>query len=286
MREYPHIDPTSARILRVLDYVYANTDGDLSLDRLADVAALSRFHFHRVFRAITGETVAQAVRRVRMNRAATMLVQSEDAIAAIATSCGYPNGDSFARAFQGQFGLTPAAFRARGAMQVARTTLTERTTHMTYPVEIRDLPTHRLATVDHVGPYPEIPKAFDTISALMTARGLWPHGEGMVGIYFDDPATVPAAKLRSKACVIVDEACEIAPPMSEYILPAGEHAVLTYTGPYSGLPTAYDQIYGQWLPESGRELHDLPCWERSLNSPMDTAPENLITETCVPLKPA
>ena len=285
MRNQPANDPTSARILRVLDHIYANTDGDLSLDHLADVAALSRFHFHRVFRAITGETVAQAVRRVRMNRAANLLVQGDDAIAKIANSCGYPNGDSFARAFQGQFSVTPAAFRARGAMQVARTTLTERK-QMTYPVETRDLPAHRLATVDNTGPYPSIAKAFDTIAALMTARGLWPHAQGMVGIYLDDPATVPEADLRSKACVIVDKKCEITPPMGEHVLPAGEHAVLTYTGPYSGLPAAYDQLYAQWLPQSGRELRDLPCWERNLNSPMDTAPENLITEICLPLKPA
>lgn len=53
------------RLMRVLDYIHDNPAGDLSLDALADVAALSRFHFHRVFRAMTGQTVAQAVRRLR-----------------------------------------------------------------------------------------------------------------------------------------------------------------------------------------------------------------------------
>jgi AraC family transcriptional regulator len=53
----------------VIDHIHANPAGDLSLDALADVAALSRFHFHRVFHAMTGETAADAVRRVRMHRA-------------------------------------------------------------------------------------------------------------------------------------------------------------------------------------------------------------------------
>ena len=50
------------RLLRVLDYIHNNPAGDLSLDQLADVAALSRFHFHRVFAAIMGETAANALR--------------------------------------------------------------------------------------------------------------------------------------------------------------------------------------------------------------------------------
>ena len=63
------------RMLRVVAYIHDNPAGDLSLDALADVAAMSRFHWHRVFHAMTGETCAQAVRRVRLHRASVMLVQ-------------------------------------------------------------------------------------------------------------------------------------------------------------------------------------------------------------------
>ena len=58
------------RLNRVIDHIHDNPAGDLSLDNLADVAALSRFHFHRVFAAMTGETAAQTVRRMRLHRAA------------------------------------------------------------------------------------------------------------------------------------------------------------------------------------------------------------------------
>ncbi|BBU54628.1 hypothetical protein KU6B_08930 [Mameliella alba] len=64
-----------ARIRRVTRYIVDTPDGDLSLDALADVAAMSRFHFHRVYAAMTGETVAQAVRRLRLHRAGKWLVQ-------------------------------------------------------------------------------------------------------------------------------------------------------------------------------------------------------------------
>lgn len=73
-----------ARLIRVLDYIHDNPAGDLSLDALADVAALSRFHFHRVFHALMGETAAQAVRRMRMYRASVALVQTTAPLAKIA----------------------------------------------------------------------------------------------------------------------------------------------------------------------------------------------------------
>lgn len=120
----------------------------------------------------------------------------------------------------------------------------------------------------------------------MTTRGLWPHADAMVGIYFDDPYTVTEDALRSKACVIVDDGTEITEPMVEFGTEAGEHAVLTCTGPYSGLPQVYDWLYSEWLPKSGRQPADRPCWEKNLNDPTDTPPDQLVTEICLPLAPA
>jgi len=76
------------RIRRVIRHISDNPAGDLSLDALADVAAMSRFHWHRVFRAMTGETCAEAVRRLRMHRAATWIVETDQPIEGIASCCG------------------------------------------------------------------------------------------------------------------------------------------------------------------------------------------------------
>jgi len=64
-------------ISRVIDYIYANPSADLSLDCLADVATMSRFHWRRVFSALTVESSAQIVLRLRMHRAAFWLVHME-----------------------------------------------------------------------------------------------------------------------------------------------------------------------------------------------------------------
>ena len=240
-REIPMPASYEDRLLRVLAYIYDNPAGDLSLDTLADVAAMSRFHWHRVFRAMTGETCAQAVRRVRLHRAAVWLVQSDLSLRQIAGQVGYPSLSSFTRAFQTAHGMTPGAFRNRGEM-LPPLQRAERGDYPVYPIEIMDQPARRLAAMPHQGPYPEVGKAFESVAAVFTSRNLWPHALGMVGVYYDDPeATAPDA-LRSHAGVTVNSDLSIEAPLEEVNLPAGRYAVMHYKGPYSGLAVRLTSI--------------------------------------------
>ncbi|TLP69006.1 AraC family transcriptional regulator [Parasedimentitalea maritima] len=270
------------RILRVLSYIHDNPAGDLSLDTIADVAAMSRFHWHRVFRAMTGETCAQAVRRIRLHRASIWLVNDDRSIDQIAADIGYPNTASFARAFAEMFGARPASFRAAGRALPPVSTLKSGDFRM-YPVTIRQEPKRRLASIRHVGAYYKIGKAFENLVAICTSRNLWPDVGGFVGVYCDNPEVIPEDKLNSRAGVIW-QGDVIPEGLEEYNLPGGKTAVMTYKGPYAGLAEAYQTLFGNWLPNSGEEPADMPCYEISLNSPRDTAPEDLLTEICLPLK--
>lgn len=270
------------RLLRVLDHVYANLDGDLSLDTLADMAAFSRFHFHRVFTAMTGETVAAFIRRVRLYRAVTALLETDASLAEVAKECGYPNPKSFSRAFRDAFGQAPGAFRSRGQPRPPLR-LNSKGDYEMYDVTIRDEPDRRLAVIPHRGPYLAIGKAFEKAGATVMARGLGPEIGAMLGLYFDDPDAVSEADLRSAAGFEISEAAAIDAPLEERRLPGGRHAVLTYNGPYTGLKTAYTYLFGDWLPKSGEEPRDGPPFELYLNTPMDTAPDDLVTLIGVPL---
>lgn len=271
------------RMHRVLDYIHDNPAGDLSLDALADVAAMSRYHWHRVFHAITGETAAQAVRRLRMHRASVALVHGKDPLAKVARSVGYANLASFNRAFTEAYAMSPTVFRNQGHLRPFPPNHPPEVITM-LPIEVRNFPARRLAAMPHTGPYHEINRAFEKLSATMAARGLFPQAGLMVAAYYDDPSAVAPADLRSHAGFEMKTDVVLNSPLEEVILPAGRHAVLTYTGPYAGLPAAYDQLYSIWLPGSGEEPADSPPFEIYLNSPMDTAPEALITEICMPLR--
>ncbi|MEL6915266.1 MAG: AraC family transcriptional regulator [Pseudomonadota bacterium] len=273
------------RLRRVIDYVYDHAGEDLSLDTLADVAAMSRFHWHRVFRAMTGETCAQAVRRIRLQRAGFLLAQGE-AIDAVAARCGLGGRAAFTRAFTAAYGVSPARFRGRCEGR-AVLLLSDRKEHPMYDVKIETTPPLRAAVMPHQGAYTQIARAFEQFSAIMTARGLWPHVRGMIGAYHDDPNDVPEAELRSHAGALVAPGMELPEGLEEIVIPGGKLAKLRVEGPYSGLQAAYDYFYGTWLPGSGEEPRDgagAMAFEFYINSPMDAAPDELLTDICVPLK--
>jgi AraC family transcriptional regulator len=270
------------RLLRVLDHVYAHLDGDLSLDTLADVAALSRFHFHRVFSGMTGETVAGFIRRVRLFKASHLLVRTDDEIEQIALICGYPNPRSFARAFQDAFGVTPTAFRARG-VEMPPLRLNEKGDYVMYEITTEDRAAASFAGVAHKGDYMEIGQAFEVAAKTMLSRGMGPALGSMVGVYFSNPGEVPVEEMRSMAGFILTAGVDLAPPLEAYALSGGRYAVLRHVGAYPGLRQAYDYLYGKWLPESGEEPRDGPPFEIYENTPMDTAPEDLVTLICAPI---
>ncbi|MFW2545092.1 AraC family transcriptional regulator [Primorskyibacter sp. 2E107] len=271
-----------ARVRRVIRYIFDNPAGDLSLDALADVAAMSRFHWSRVFHAMTGETCAGAVRRIRAHRASIWLVQSDMPEAVIAARCGYDNAQSFARLFKAQTGMTPLEFRRMGRPETDILPFRQGNKDMS-PFDVRDLPDQRLAGLPHTGPYYEIGRAFDQIGAVFSANSLWPQSRGLVGLYFDSPEDVEEAHLRSFAGILVGEEFEMPAGLEDYVIPGGRHLVSTYKGPYAGLKQAWDDTYISALPQCGSVPADRPPFETYLNSPLDTKPEALLTEICVPL---
>jgi AraC family transcriptional regulator len=274
--------PYEKRMLRVLEHIHDNPDGDLSLDALADIAAMSRFHWHRVFVAMTGETCAQAVRRIRLNRAAVWLVQSDQPIAQIARRVGYPSVQSFGRAFRLSYGLTPARFRKEGTAGAPYLQTRERPYPM-FTVSVEHEPNRILGAMEHQGAYAEIGKAFESLSAIIATRNLWPQVRGMVGIYFDDPDATLPQDLRACAGVVLADG-NVPDGLQRYEVPGGKVARLRHIGPYSSLHLAYGHLYGTWLPQSGEEPADQPPYEVYHNGPADTAPQDLVTDICVPLK--
>jgi AraC family transcriptional regulator len=95
---------------RVIDHIQKHLNDQLNLEHLAAIACFSPFHFHRLFRAWTGETLQAFVHRLRLERAAAELVFNRPkSITAIALDCGFSGSSAFARAFKEAFGVSATA---------------------------------------------------------------------------------------------------------------------------------------------------------------------------------
>ncbi|MBV8628793.1 MAG: GyrI-like domain-containing protein [Paraburkholderia sp.] len=151
-------------------------------------------------------------------------------------------------------------------------------------VVIREVPATDVVSVQHVGSYMQIGKAFDTLMGWLAARNLFSPEMRMVGIFYDDPAIVPEPQLRSRAGVVLPRAVEVEAPVYLASIAGGQYAVLRHKGPYAEMQAAYQWLYGVWLVQSGREAADAPCFEEYLNNPKETAPAELLTDIYLPLR--
>jgi AraC family transcriptional regulator len=104
-----------------------------------------------------------------------------------------------------------------------------------------------------------------------------------VAINYDNPDATPEAQLRSFAGGEL-QGGPTPDGLEDATIAAGRVAVLTYKGPYAGISAAYHSLFGNWLPEAGEEPAEAPCCEIYLNNSREVAPEELLTEICLPLK--
>jgi AraC family transcriptional regulator len=98
-------------IAHVVDYVEANIDGDLDLASLADVAAMSVYHFARRFKETVGTSPHAYVLSRRVRRAQDMLRVGGSSLARVASACGFSSQAHFTVAFQRAVGVTPGQYR-------------------------------------------------------------------------------------------------------------------------------------------------------------------------------
>ena len=153
-------------------------------------------------------------------------------------------------------------------------------------VEIKDMPTLRVAAVRHVGAYSRISEAFGRLGELAGRAGLIQGKPTMVALYHDDPEVTPEAELRSDAALVVSQNAELPPGLDEHLLPAGRYACTLHLGPYEQLGDTWSRFMGQWLPQSGQQLAEGTSFEIYLNTPTEVAQSELRTELYLPLAPA
>lgn len=278
----------SRRIDRVIRHVAAHLEETLDLNTLAEIACLSPCHFHRVYAGLTGETVSETVRRLRLHHAAGALIESAAPIAGITAQAGYGSVAAFSRAFQAAYGMAPATYRKRGylvadyppSLPAENPTQSEQ---RMFEITIRDTRSVRLAALRHHGHYLEIGPVFGRLYAWATTRGLMGPQTRGIGIYYSDTHAVPPAEWKSDACISVGPEATGDETVRIIDLAGGRHAVLLHKGPYAELHKAYNWLFGTWLPQSGEEPADRPCFEEYLNNPQDLPPEEWLTEINLPL---
>lgn len=301
------------RMNRVVDYVQAHLGDPLDLERLARVACFSPFHFHRLFRAWMGETLQDFVHRLRLERAAQMLVfDRSKKISDIAVECGFSSSGAFARAFKGNYGIRASEWRNRKKCESNRKSWEAdeitvlalsrlagpevRHRHEENPmtncplqVKVRDIPPATIAYIRHVGPYKGDTALF---RRLFTQLFAWAEPRGLMGpdiryltLMQDNPNLTPASKQRMEVALIVPAGTAPKGEIGIKTMEGGLYATAHFYVPIEEYAAQWDALVGDWLPGSGYQPDHRPAVEFYLNNP-ETDPEHRYrVEICLPVRP-
>lgn len=207
------------RVLRVLVEIESNLSEDLTLETLSRQGDFSPYHFHRVFRALVGESLKEYVRQLRLERAAHELTFSARSIIDLALDAGYETHESFTRAFRAAFGRSPSAYRKTHAQLQSKSASSQTVKPSEYrpsPSELRSanaspcpgrierLPRLRVAFIRHVGPYENVPMVFERLQCWARKQQAKPIDLMLLGIAHDNPYLTSADKLRFDCCALID----------------------------------------------------------------------------------
>ena len=151
------------------------------------------------------------------------------------------------------------------------------------PVIVETRPSLRIAAVKHRGPPQTIGTAFDRVMAWAGPKGVAMPPAWGVAVYLSDMMTVPPEEQEALAGLTVGPEIVSDDTVTIHEVPGGKQAIFLYKGPYAHIGKGYQALFG-WLPTSGEQRAALPLFEINLNDPRQTAPENLLTELCLPLK--
>jgi AraC family transcriptional regulator len=285
------------RMNRVIDYLRANLDRQVKLEELARVACFSEFHFHRIFGAVSGETLNNFTNRLRLEKAARLLRYSQQSLTDIALNCGFSSSATFSRAFRSGYHTSPSQFRKSGKIKNSKICkelysaqeyllpMSAEEKRAAFPVRLIDVPERQVA-------YIRVPNAFEmegVLAALKTmiewakSQGIFSQGT-LFGMSADDPHVTPKHLYRYEVCFASSSPFACMEGMSKLKMPAMRYAATTVSGDIRKVTTATDYLFRGWLIHSDYEPEHAPGLEVFLDKENAMDWSHFELELCIPVR--
>jgi AraC family transcriptional regulator len=294
MSEYHSAAPKKEFLMhlnRAADYIHNHYSENLNLDKLASVAHFSKYHFHRLFHQHFGETVHDYIIRVRLEQAARRLIEDANAtIAQIAESCGFSSSQNFARAFQARFGCSPTSGRKNpGRLLIGniKRPIVKDADAEPLNVEMQKFPSCCAAYIRDIGPYfsESNDRAFERLIQWAQAAEYSDAGARFIGVYWNNYKTTPPHECVFDACLIIPENVKEDGEVHIQTLPGGKFAVLHCEGTREQISAKRKRLFSDWLPASGFQQDDRPCFVIYYNNAKMNRRGLSILDICLPVKP-
>ena len=269
-------------------YVEENLAGAIDLDKAAQLAQCSSYHYQRMFSYIAGVTLGEYIRRRRMSLAGVDLQRGEKVID-VAAKYEYDSPTSFNRVFKGVHGITPKEAKQAGAKLTSYPMLTFKLTVRGVHAMEYQLIDKKAFHVTGLGLKIEqnmevaqkrIPEFWNEVAASGELQKLLPimdqNNPGVLGV------SLMTSEIQDTWEYVIGVVSEDkAEGFEQYEIPAAKWAIFSGTGPMPGaIQELQTQVFQEWLPTSGFEYDELPDIELYL----DANPENAQFQVWLPVR--
>ena len=271
------------RINKVVAYINNHLDETLDLKTLANQAALSDFHFHRIFKALKGEAIGGYITRLRLEATARLLRYTNLPVEEIAFNIGYETPTSLSKAFKKQYNISPTEYRTNKDTYIMKKEIINPDLALKAP-KIVTLEPKNLIYVALTGAYRSLDygKAYEQLWAVIKAQKLFTKGIESICISYDDPKITEGSLQRSDVCLAIHKPASPQEEVSCKTLAGGKYVVFFYQGSYENLSQVYDTAV-RWIIDHEYTLREEPFFEKYLNDARRTPKEKLKTEIYIPI---
>jgi AraC family transcriptional regulator len=289
------------RVNLAMDYVLSHLGEPLRLEDVSRAALLSPFHFHRVFQSLVGVTLADFVKRLRLEKALFLMAHSrKSSLTEIALACGFASSSDFSRCFKQRFGVPPSAFDlnqwrdANRAELVATLPESVKRLHIDglparqnpdgFKVRIRDLPARTVAYIRVRNPYrgnavaSAALRLIDWAERLSLADGQW------LGYQWDNPEIVSLENCQYYVAVEAQGFVRKG-EIGRFRFPPMVVAEVEVRGALDLELRALQWLFGTWLPRSQYVPDDHPCFEAWIGRPFAHGMEHFELRAQLPVRP-
>lgn len=291
------------RINRVFEFIDQNLESDLSLNTVSEIAFFSAFHFHRVFKFVTEETLHEYVKRRRIEKSASDLLHKNITATEIAHKYGFSDNSSYSRAFKKYFGVSPTEFKNQNPNRFSKIRQLKSKNGQEYPdyekyicvinnlknwikmnakIEIKEMSKMDLAYVSSIGPH-NLENAYGKLMQWATPKGLINDQTKMITVYHDSFKVTEANKVRMSASILLDKAVETNGEIGLTTIEAGKFIVGSFEIGLKEFEKSWTGLF-VWMNENGYKKADREPFEIYYNNYNEHPERKAIVDFCIPIE--
>ena len=270
-------------INKSLHYIYKNIETNITLEELASLNNISRFHFHRIFKDETNENFSNMLTSIRLQKAANLLISNKHStITEISNSCGYSSHSSFIKAFKKRFNFTPTQWKNGAFNEYSKNIIDNKYyKHLKIEADIKVKEPIYCAYIRHKGYNKNIKYTWERLRALAFQNDILEYEE--IGLHHDNPSITPLENCNYVAAITIQKDMKLNNQISTLIIPKSLCAVFKYSGEYGDIINLIRYIHHEWIKDKGYEVTTLPTYIKYIKNHL-VENSNFEVEVNIPIK--